>query len=180
MKSNGIRFGYSSDGVFNDGQPDEEPKARCKYCGEFYLWQYGYGKCLNNCEEEMELQKNNIRPISCLVIALAEIQKRINYAMFVHLFGKEGEIEMNTFKNFGCNLISYISQLNPEKKARILNYIEGQTINYDVEKNVKKTDIERLKKVDPNQQASFLRDLNWCHYNGTLDENSILMWLKKQ
>jgi hypothetical protein len=32
-------------------EPDEI--VRCKWCGEKHNWEHGYGKCQNNCEEEM-------------------------------------------------------------------------------------------------------------------------------
>lgn len=41
---------------------EPDTKVRCKWCGEEYDWQHGYGKCENNCEEE-NLENNGKQEI---------------------------------------------------------------------------------------------------------------------
>lgn len=41
---------------------EPDTKVRCKICGDFFENKHGYGKCENNCEEEI-LEINNGKKI---------------------------------------------------------------------------------------------------------------------
>jgi len=117
----------------------------------------------------------NIRPMSNILQSICDFEEQATLETFNYLFGSTGEILFDSFIDFSG--LYYL--LNPQHKSKLAAYIEAITPNYEVEKMVLKTDLKFILKADINQVQNVVRYINHERYSGTLDENLILKWYKK-
>ena len=136
---------------------------------------------LNGIYESLQPCNQTIRPMSNLLNAIVQIEKTADLEMFEIIFGnrKLGSEALKWF-NEENNLLSFYNKLNPVSKSKVANYIEGQTIAYDVQQFVEQDGLNVFLKCNPHLLPSRVKDVNHARYSGNLDENAVIRWVVEE